>query len=132
MTFQPHEHEGPRVVQVPDVPILADWGHAACTICAKPATEPARDITPQPHEDSAAYRSRITKAIGDINLPSTVQPREGLRGEALRQAWLNASYQAGAKEVPAVSVRALAIAISLAVVCWAIIGAGVWFVWRAF
>jgi len=29
-----------RVVQVPDVPILADWDHANCGICAKVATEP--------------------------------------------------------------------------------------------
>jgi len=149
MTFQPHEHEGPpwpgsatygermwpvpqRVVQVPDVPILADWGHADCVICAKPATEPTRDLTPQPRKDSAAYRARIAKAIGDIELPSTAQPREELRGEALRRAWLDASYQAGAKEVPTPSAREYVNAILLGAVCWAIIGAGVWFIWWLF
>lgn len=121
MSAQPHEHEGPpwpgsatygermwpapqRVVQVPDVPILADWGHADCAICAKPATEPARGITPQ--------------------------PRAELRGEALRRAWLDASY--GMPLEPVVSIRALTKAYALAAVCWAIIAAGVWFVWRAF
>ena len=105
MTFQPHEHEGPRVVQVPDVPILADWGHADCAICAKDATEPARGMTPQ----------------------------EDLQGEALRRAWLEGSYGLRPElQEPAVSGRALVIAIALAAVCWAIIGAGVWFVWRLF
>jgi hypothetical protein len=109
MSSQPHEHEGPptqRVVQVPDVPILADWDHADCAICVKPATEPVRGMTPQ--------------------------PREELRGEALRRAWLNASYQAGAKEVPAVSVHEYVVALMLGALCWAIIGAGVWLVWRMF
>jgi len=96
MSAQPHEHEGPpqRVVQVPDVPILSDWGHADCAICAKAATEPAR------------------------------------REEALRRAWLNAGYSV--RQEPIVSDRALVIACVLGAVCWAIIGAGVWFVWRAF
>ena len=61
-------------------------------------------------------------------------PQEELRGEALRRAWINAGYrvhnQAVAKEVPVVSGRALAVAIPLAVACWAIIGAIVWFVVR--
>ena len=52
MTFQPHKHEGPpwpgsatygermwpapqRAQRAPDVPILADWGHKDCTICAE-------------------------------------------------------------------------------------------------
>jgi hypothetical protein len=59
-----------------------------------------------------------------------VSTQEDLRGEALRRAWLDASY--GMPLEPTVSVRALAIAIAIAAVCWAIIGAGVWFVWRAF
>jgi len=57
-------------------------------------------------------------------------PQEELRGEALRRAWLNASYDV--RQEPTPSVRALAIALSLAALCWAIIGAGVWFVWRVF
>ena len=62
----------------------------------------------------------------------TLQPRklEELQSEALRRAWLNTSY--GVRPEPPVSVRALVIAISLAAVCWAIIGAGVWFIWQAF
>ena len=56
--------------------------------------------------------------------------QDELRGEALRRAWLNTSY--GVRPEPTVSVRALAIAIAIAAVCWAIIGAGVWFVWRLF
>jgi len=92
-----------RVVQVPDVPILADWDHADCAICVKPATEPARGMTPQ--------------------------PREELRGEALRRAWIEASYQ---PRPELIATRALVIAYALAAVCWAIIGAGVWFVWRLF
>jgi hypothetical protein len=63
----------------------------------------------------------------------TPQPREDLRGEALRRAWIDAGFAVPLrKEEPPVNVRALAIAISLAAVCWAIIGAGVWLVWRAF
>jgi hypothetical protein len=63
--------------------------------------------------------------------------QDELQEEALRRAWVNASYraadyQAGAKEVPAVSLRELAIAIAIAALCWAIIGGGVWFVWRLF
>ena len=115
MTSQPHEHEGPpwpghvagtaaRHERVPDVAILADWDHADCAICAKAATEPALRVTPQ--------------------------PRKELRGEALRRAWLYAGYSV--RPEPPVSVRALAIAIALAAICWAIIGAGVWFVWRLF
>ena len=50
--------------------------------------------------------------------------------ESLCRAWRDASYRP--RPEPTVSVRALLIAISLAAVCWAIIGAGVWFVWRAF
>ena len=57
-------------------------------------------------------------------------PQDDLRGEALRRAWLNTSY--GVRPEPTVSGRALTIAIALAVVCWAIIGTGVWFVWRLF
>ena len=117
MRAQPHEHEGPpwpghvagtaaRHERVPDVAILADWDHADCAICAKPATEPARGMTHQPRK------------------------LEGLRGEALRQAWLDASY--GMPLEPTVRLRAYAIAIMVAALCWAIIGAGVWFVWRAF
>jgi hypothetical protein len=57
-------------------------------------------------------------------------PMEDLRGEALRRAWIDASYRA--RQEPTMNARGLAIAISLAAVCWAIIGAGVWLVWRAF
>ena len=56
--------------------------------------------------------------------------QEDLQGEAFRRAWLDASY--GMPLEPTVSGRALAIALAIAAVCWAIIGAGVWFVWRAF
>jgi hypothetical protein len=80
---------------------------------------------------SAEPRGQVEPEVA-VRPPVRGQPTEELRGEALRRAWLNASYQAGAKEVPAVSVRALVVAILLAAVCWAIIGAGVWFVWRAF
>jgi hypothetical protein len=63
--------------------------------------------------------------------------QEELRGEALRRAWLNASYrvgdyQAGTKEVSAISNRTLVIVYALGALCWAIIGAGMWLVWRAF
>jgi len=103
MTFQPHKHEGPpwpgsatygermwpapqRAQRAPDVPILADWGHKDCTICAE-------------------------------------------QDEELRRAWLDAGYRV--RPQPAVE-HALAIAYLLAAVCWAIIGTGVWFVWRLF
>ena len=53
--------------------------------------------------------------------------------ESLRRAWLDAGYSVRLElQEPPVSVRALVIAISLAAVCWAIIGAGVWLIWRAF
>jgi hypothetical protein len=50
--------------------------------------------------------------------------------ESLRRAWLNAGYRV--RREPTVSVRAYAIAYAIAAVCWAIIGAGAWLVWRAF
>lgn len=55
---------------------------------------------------------------------------EDLRGEALRRAWLEGSYGLRPELEPALNSRALAIAISLAALCWAIIGAGVWLVWQ--
>jgi hypothetical protein len=123
MTGQPHKHEGPptqRVVQVPDVPILADWGHADCVICTGMTSQPRGHVEPM-----AAVRPPVRSL-------SEAADMKDLRGEALRRAWLNASYQVGAKEVPAVSVRALAKAYALAAVCWAIIFGGAWLIWRAF
>jgi hypothetical protein len=77
----------------------------------------------------------------------SAQPREhedDLQGEALRRAWLDASYEVrqepgpmaaktyGVRQGPPVSIRTRAISYALAVVCGAIIYAGVWLVWRMF
>jgi hypothetical protein len=56
-------------------------------------------------------------------------PMEELRGEPLRRAWIDAGYRVQQK--PVVNRRALVKAILSAVVCEAIIGTGVWLVWRA-
>ena len=56
--------------------------------------------------------------------------QEDLRGEALRRAWLDAGYSV--RQEPTVRYRPPRIAYVLGALCWAIIGTGVWFVWRAF
>jgi hypothetical protein len=59
-------------------------------------------------------------------------PMDELRGEALRRAWREAGYRVGPQPKPTVNVRALVKAILVAVVCEAIIGAGLWLIWRMF